>query len=85
MEAEEIKYKNVNVPFSMLRISTTLYHIYQLLYYIGHIQMTSKYYTIEVEVEEIDYNNEKSHSIYLGSLLHYITLSKYYIVQEIFR
>ena len=42
--------------------------------------MTSSYSTIEVEAEEIEYKNETSHSIYLGFLLHYITLTNYYIV-----
>ena len=47
--------------------------------------MTCKYQTIEVEAEEIEYNNEISHFIYLEFLLYYITLSKYYIVQDTFR
>ena len=51
VEAEEIKYKNVYVAFSILRISTTLYHIYQLLYCIGDTQITSNYSIIEVESE----------------------------------
>ena len=42
--------------------------------------MTSSCSTIEVEAEEIEYNNETSHSTYLGFLLHSITLTKYYIV-----
>ena len=46
--------------------------------------MTSNYRTIEVEAEEIEYKNERSHSIYLGLLLHYITLTNYYIVQDTF-
>ena len=47
--------------------------------------MTSNYGTIQVEAEEIEYNNERSHSIYIGSLLRYITLTNYYIVQDTFR
>ena len=42
--------------------------------------MTSSCSTIEVEAEEIEYKNERSHSVYLGFLLHYITLTNYYIV-----
>ena len=44
--------------------------------------MTSNYSTIEVEPERIEHKNEKSHSIYLGFLLHYITLNNYYILQD---
>ena len=47
--------------------------------------MTCSCSTIEVEAKEIEYNNEMSHSIYLGFLLHYITLTNYYIVQDTFR
>ena len=43
VEEEEIKYKNVNVAFYILRISTTLYHTYHLLYYssvsVGNVLM----------------------------------------------
>ena len=42
--------------------------------------MISNYTTIEVKAEEIDYINETSHSIYIRFLLHYITLTNYYIV-----
>ena len=44
--------------------------------------MTSNYCTIEVEAEEIEYKNETSHSIYLGFLLYYITLTYYYILAD---
>ena len=47
--------------------------------------MTSNYSTIDVEGEEIVYKNETPNSIYLGFLLHYITLTNYYIVQDTFR
>ena len=47
--------------------------------------MTCSYSTTEVEAEEIEYINERSHSIYLGFLLHYITLTNYYIVLDTFR
>ena len=47
VEAVEMEYQNVNFTFSILRISTTLHHTYQLLYFTGHIQMTSVYSTIE--------------------------------------
>ena len=40
---------------------------------------------MEVDGEEIEYKNETSHSIYLGFLLHYITLTNYYIVQDTFK
>ena len=47
--------------------------------------MTSNYNTIEVEAEVIEYKNERSHSIYFAFIIHYITLTKYYIVQETLR
>ena len=47
--------------------------------------MTSNYSTIDVEGEEIVYKNEMPNSIYLGFLLHYITLTNYYIVEDTFR
>ena len=80
VEAEEIQYKKETSHSIILRISTTLYNTYQLLYCTRHIQMSSNYKTIEVEAEEIDYKNETSHSIYLGFLLHHITLIKYYYI-----
>ena len=40
---------------------------------------------MEVEGEDIEYKNEMSHSLYLGFLLHYITLANYYNVQDTFR
>ena len=42
--------------------------------------MTSNFSTIQVEAEEIEYKKETSHSIYLGFLVHYITLTNYDIV-----
>ena len=53
MGAKEIEYKKINVTFNILRIFTTLCHIYQLLYCTGHIQLTSNYSRIEVEADEI--------------------------------
>ena len=47
--------------------------------------MTGSYCTIEVEAEEIDYKKDMSHSIYLGFLLHHITLTNYYIIYNTFR
>ena len=55
VEEAKIKYKNVNIAFYILRISTTLYLTYQLLYRTGYIQMRSNYSKIEVETEEIEY------------------------------
>ena len=40
--------------------------------------MTSNYSITDVQAEEIYYKNERSHSIYLGDLLHYII-----VIQEI--
>ena len=44
--------------------------------------MISDYSTIEVNAEEIEYKYEMSHSVYLGFILLYITLTNYYIVQD---
>ena len=44
--------------------------------------MTSNYTTIDVKAEEIEYKNERSHSIYFAFILHYIILINYYIVQD---
>ena len=44
--------------------------------------MTSNYSSIEAKAEETVYIIEMTHSIYL---LHYITLTNYYIVQDKFR
>ena len=41
--------------------------------------MTSNCNTIEVEGEEIEYKNERPHSIYFAFIIHYITLTSYYI------
>ena len=64
VEAEEIEYQHVNITFSILRVYTTLYLTYQLLYCTGHIQMTSNYSTVEVQAEEIKYKNVNT-SIYI--------------------
>ena len=45
--------------------------------------MTSNYSTIEEEAEEIEYENETSHSIYLGFLRRYITLTNYYMRKHV--
>ena len=47
--------------------------------------MTSNYNIIEEEAEELEHKNETSYSIYLGFILHYITFTNYYIVQDTFR
>ena len=63
VESEEIEYKYINVTFYILKIYTTLYHTYQLLYCKGHIYMRSNYSTIEEEADENEYKNETSDSI----------------------
>ena len=47
--------------------------------------MTSNYSTIEMDAGEIEYKNERSHSIYFAFAIHYITLTNYYIVQDTLR
>ena len=88
VEPEEIEYKSEmsHSIHSILKILTTFCYTYQLLYCRGHIQMTSNYSSIEVEAE--DKKNVKmltSYSIYFGFLLHYMTLTNYYIVEDTFR
>ena len=74
VEAEAINYKNLNITLYILRISTTLYHTYKLLYCTVHIQMTSNYTTMEVEGEEIKYK-------YNGPIQY--TLHLYYIISHL--
>ena len=81
VEAEEIKNKNVNVAFYILRISTTLYHNY-LLYIVKH---TFKWQVITANRCENKKSRVKmsmAHSIHLGIILHYITLTFYYILKK---
>ena len=47
--------------------------------------MTNNYSTIDVEGEEIKHINETPNFINIGFLLHYITLTDYYIVQDTLR
>ena len=71
-----------------MQYSLVLYYIIShllLLYCSRHIQVTNNYSTMEVEKEEIEYKNETSHSLFLGFLLFYITLTNYYIIQDTFR
>ena len=76
METENNKVKNVNVTFNKLRIYTTLYLTYRLLYCKGHIQMTSNCSTIEVERENnrvknvnVKYNTPRFYTIIISQLL----------------
>ena len=48
------------------------------MYYEGHIQITGKYSTIDME-KTMSKKNVTSHSIHLGFILHYITHTFYYI------
>ena len=45
--------KNVNVKFNALKIYTTLYHAYKVLYCKGHIQMITNHSTIDVEIKPL--------------------------------
>ena len=72
----------MKVTFYILCIYNTLYRTYQLLYCTGHIEIISNYITIEVEVGEIEYQNVNFTFSMLRILLHYITLTNYYIVQD---
>ena len=85
VETENIRVKNVNVTFNTVRIYTTLFDTYLLLYCKGHIQMTNNYSTINVETENSRVKNVNPHSIHLEFILHYITLTSYYIVKDTFR
>ena len=57
VQAEEIKYNNVNVTFYILSISATLYHTYQQLYCIGHIQMTNNFNREQFEKRKLQSKN----------------------------
>ena len=63
----------------ILRISTTLYHTYQLLYCTGHIQMTSNYSTIDVKKENNKVRNVKVtfNVLTISTTLYYIYLLLY--------
>ena len=61
-------------------------HLPTIILYRTYSEMRSNYSTIELGAEElIEYKNEMLYSIYFGFLLHYITLTTYYIVQDISR
>ena len=47
--------------------------------------MTSDHSIIEVETENNGIKMSMSHSIHLGFILHYITLTSYYIVKDTLR
>ena len=78
MEKENNRAKNFNITFNTLRTYVTLYHTYWLLNCKGHIQISSNYSTIDVEKGN---NRVKkmsmSHSIHLGFILYYISLTGY--------
>ena len=74
METEKNRVKNVNITFKTLRIYTTLYHTYRLLYCNGHIKIISNYNKINVETEK---NRVKNVNITFNTLRIYTTL--YYI------
>ena len=54
LETEKNRVKRVNDTFNRLRFYTTLYHTQQLLYYKGHIQMTSNHNTIDSEKKTLE-------------------------------
>ena len=64
-----------------------LHYITLAFYYVvkGHIQMTSKYSTIDVKKEINKVRMLRSHSIHLLFILHCITLTIYYIVKDTLR
>ena len=72
--------------WNTFRIYTTLYHTYQLLYCKGDVQITSGHSTINMERKTIDLLKWKHWiEIHLEFILHYITLTNYYIVNDTFR
>ena len=67
--------------WNTLRIYITLYHTWFLLYCKWHNQMTSSHSIINMETKSNLVNKWKHWiEIHLEFLLHYITLTDYYIV-----
>ena len=75
------------MEFNTFRNYNKLYHTYWLLYCKGHIQITSYDSNVNVETEKNNRVNKKTtlNSIHLEIILHYITLTNYYIVKDTFR
>ena len=81
------KNNRVNkIELNTLRSYTTLYHTYKLLYCKRHIQKTS-ICNVNVEKEKNNklYKMTTLNSIQLEIILHYITLTNYYIVKDTLR
>ena len=73
--------------FDILTNYTTLHHTYKLLYCNRHILLTSYYSIVNVEINKNNRVNKMIilNSIHLQIILHYITLTNYYIVKDTFR
>ena len=84
-ERQTKRVKNSKVTLDILRIYTLLYHIYQILYCKEHIHMTSNYSKIEVKKKQKSKKMSISHLIHLAFILHYITLTFYYVVKDTYR
>ena len=76
--------QNDNIKFNTLTNYTTLYHTYRLLHCKRHIQLTSNHSNINVEINKNHKVNKMTtlSLIHLQIILHYITLTDYYIVKD---
>ena len=74
MQKERKQYckQDDKIEFNTFRNFTTIYHTYKLLYYKGHIQITSNHSNVNVEIEET--KNRKSDNIKFNTLRRYATL-----------
>ena len=78
---------NDNIEFNTLRNYTKIYYTYQLLYCKTHIQITSNHSNENVETKIDNRVNKMTtfNSIHLEIILHYITLTNYYIIKDAFK
>ena len=69
-----------------IQVYTILYHTYKLLHRKRHIQLTSNHSNVNVKINKNNRVNKMIilNSIHLQIILHYITLTNYYIVKDTF-
>ena len=69
-----------------IQVYITLYHTYKLLHCKRHIELTSNHRNINVEINKNNRVNKMTtlNLIHLHIILHYITLTNYYIEKDTF-
>ena len=69
-----------------IQVYTTLYHTYKLLHCKRHIELSSNYRNVNVEINKNNRVNKMTtlNLIHLQIILHYITFTNYYIVKDTF-